>query len=62
MTELTLDISATEIQELELERLSGSDELIFSVTGRVAGVDGGKIDKILRAQTTDPVSLTVETR
>ena len=61
MTEITLDIGSTQIQELELERPSDSDELIFSVTGHVVGVENEKIESIMQAQATSPVSLTVET-
>ncbi len=60
MVEITLDVRSAEIQELELERPSDSDELVFSVTGHVV-VEDEKVDQIMQAQSTEPVSLTIKT-
>ena len=61
MSEITLDIRDTEIQELEIERPSDSDEVIFAVTGHVVGIESEKVEEIMESRTTTPLSLTVET-
>ena len=61
VSEITLDIRDTEIQELEIERPSDSDEVIFTVTGHVTGIESEKVEEIMGSTTTTPLSLTVET-
>ena len=61
MAEITLDVSDAEIRELTVEQSRDSGEVTFSVDGRVAGMDEGKIAEIMRAQNATPVTLVVET-
>ena len=60
MAQLTLDISAASIEDLNIERQS-EDEVRFDVSGVVTNIDNDKLHEALTAQNVEPVSLTIET-
>ena len=59
--ELTIDLSNTNIHDLEIERLDGASSIRFSVEGKIEDGDETAIREAFEAQELQPVELTVET-
>lgn len=59
--ELTVDLSATNIRDLELRRTNGHSEIEFSVEGTVEDVDEETVLEAFQAQSLQPVEITFET-
>ena len=59
--ELTVDLSETNIRNLELQRENGHSEIDFTIQGTVESVDEETINDAFQAQSLQPVEITFET-
>lgn len=59
--ELEIDLSNTNVEDLEIERQGDHSSIAFSVEGTVEDVDEETIEEAFLAQSLQPVQITFET-
>lgn len=58
---LEIDLSKTDIDDLEIKRENGRSTIAFSVEGTVEDVDEDTLEEAFLAQSLQPVQITLET-
>ncbi len=58
---LEIDLSKTDIDDLEIKRQNGHSTIAFSIEGTVEDVDEDAIEEAFLAQSLQPVQITLET-
>jgi len=58
---LEIDLSKTDIDDLEIKRQNGHSTIAFAVEGTVKDVDEDAIEEAFLAQSLQPVQITLET-
>lgn len=58
---VSIDLSNTEIEEMEIRRNGEEAEVVeFVVKGRVRDIDKQKIDEVMLANEIEPISISLE--
>jgi len=58
---LEIDLSKTDIDDLEIRRQNGHSAIAFSIEGTVEDVDEDAMEEAFLAQSLQPVQITLET-